>query len=133
MSSFFTQLSTDQAGELLPKVQVAAALYRKHNALLAKTSIREQIAGVDSDVGALLSMIYDKKLISWQELTRRMRRQEQNQERVAVHITSPDRFEKQSLAKEATISGREDVWLFATGKWKIYKRSLTHDIDTLLD
>jgi len=34
MTSFFTQLDDSEKALLLPKVQVAAALYRNHNASL---------------------------------------------------------------------------------------------------
>lgn len=86
---FFSSLSREQAQHLLPKAQVAVALYRRHNALLAQPSIRENIASIDSDVAALLTLIYDKKQCSRAELITWVNREKQLVDQLQVAITNP--------------------------------------------
>lgn len=132
MSSLFTRLTPEQVTALLPKVQVAVALYRRHNTQLTLPAFREHIAQIDKDVGDILELVYVKKMCTRQDLLRWANLQEQKQDAISVQVTNPDRLSSWSFDKHTSISWRQDVWLFAVWQEKIYKRTLSQDIDKLL-
>jgi hypothetical protein len=86
----FSSLSREQVQHLLPKAQVAVALYRRHNALLSQQLIRDQIAAVDSDVALLLTLIYEKKHLTRPELITRTNREKQLIDQLQITITNPE-------------------------------------------
>ena len=61
----------------------------------------------------------------------RIKQQEQSSKIVSVQITDPERHQTGSLQGNV-VTGREDVGLFAVGQGKVYKRTLSQDVELLL-
>lgn len=132
MSGLLTSLSKEQADAFLPKAKVAVLLYRRYSMQLLDRSLREKISEQDGDLQDIFTLIYDKKILTRKELHTRVKREEQLQD--TLYVSLPQATQKKTLLPaDALVEERSEIWLVATGKGRIYKRTLTQDVATLLE
>ena len=132
MSCVLTSLPPEHVAAFLPKAKVAVLLYRRYSMQLLDRALREKIGWQDADLQDIFTLIYDKKILTRKELHSRVKRQDQLQETLYVSVPQANQ-RKPLLPADALVEDRDDIWLVATGKWHIYKRTLTQDVATLLE